>query len=186
MQEKENVLKILRETKAALEDENGINMKALSDQTVHAASIYQDPDNIIVAVLVYALSKIIERRRYRAYPGWKTFMKNYVICIDKSIAALEEGNEGKFRKEIKHIRKHINALSGDFRKHIQDVFIKAQVNKASRMYEHGISMQRTADLLGISTWELAEYAGTTGVADIKVSITLPEAERMKIAKDIFS
>ena len=67
--------------------------------------------------------------------------------------------------------------------HIKEVFEKARINKASRLYEHGISAGRTADLLGISTWELMDYSGTTGLAD--KGITKDVKERIKIARELF-
>ena len=64
MQEKENILRIFKETKEAIEQEDNIKLKELSDQTIHTASMSQDPDNIAVAVIIYSLSKIIEREEY--------------------------------------------------------------------------------------------------------------------------
>ena len=83
------------------------------------------------------------------------------------------------------IRKAIGNLSGRFKKYIQDVFKKAEINKASRIYEHGISMEATAKLLGISMWELAEYTGNTGIGDVDLGITMPEKQRIKIAMEMF-
>lgn len=185
MQEKENILDILKKTEIALKEDNPIVIRELSNKTIHTASIYQDPDNIVVAVLVYSLSKIIERRNYREYPDWSNFIKIVLLCISRLISAVEKEDEKSFRSEIKHIRKQVNKLSGNFKKQIQDVFRRAEVNKASRVYEHGISMQRTSELLGVSIWELADYAGKTGISDVKLNITLPESERIKNTLQIF-
>ncbi len=185
MHEKENILDILKKAKEALAEENSFLMKDLSDRTVHSASIYQDPDNIAIAVLIYSLSKIIERRKYRTYKDWKKFIAHNSKVIKKLIAALEQDNEILFKEEIQHLRRHIDTLSEDFRQQIQSVFRRAEVNKASKIYEHGISMQRTANLLGITVWELAEYAGGTGMNGGKLSITLPEVERIKKAWEMF-
>ncbi|MEM2462826.1 MAG: hypothetical protein QXD71_01515, partial [Candidatus Pacearchaeota archaeon] len=62
---------------------------------------------------------------------------------------------------------------------------KAAINKASRIYEHGISRAETARLLGITQWELAEYVGLTGIADTDLSITLPIEKRIKLAESLF-
>ena len=59
------------------------------------------------------------------------------------------------------------------------------INKASRIYEHGISMQRTAELLGISEWELSEYAGRTGISDVNLSITMDIKTRIEKAMELF-
>ena len=65
MQEKENVIDILEKTKSAVEREDILLLKDLSNRTIHTASIYADSDNIAVAVAVYSLSKILERKKYR-------------------------------------------------------------------------------------------------------------------------
>ena len=75
MQEKEHVIKILEQAKQAIKKQDVIKLKDLSNKTIHSASIYQDPDNIAVAIILYSLSKIIERKTYRDYPGWKKFEK---------------------------------------------------------------------------------------------------------------
>ena len=72
------------------------------------------------------------------------------------------------------------------KKNIQDVFRKASVNKASRIYEHGISMGKTAKLLGITMWELADYAGKTGISDVSESKTLDVKSRIKLAMEMFT
>ena len=181
MQEKENVIDILERTKEAVKKEDVILLKELSNKTIHSASIYGDPDNIAVAVAVYALSKIIERKKYKEYGGWNLFFKNYINCLDKALAALKSDSIESFRQEIEHINREISRLSGNFKRHIQDVFRKAMINKASRIYEHGVSMGQTAKLLGITPWELAEYAGGTGIPDVNLSITLDVKKRIKNA-----
>ena len=62
MKERDNILRILIETRRAIENDDPATIKELSNQTIHTASTSQDPDNIAVAVIVYSISKIIERK----------------------------------------------------------------------------------------------------------------------------
>jgi len=185
MQEPKHILKILKETKEAVKEQDTVKLKKLSNQTIHSASIHQDIDSIMVAVIIYSLGKFLERTNYRDYPAWNPFFKSFLKHIDDAILALKEGKEDKFRKELKKIRASVSKISGHFKKHVQDVFKKASINKASRIYEHGISMEKTAKLLGISIWELAEYAGQTGISDVNLNITMPEKERIKLTLNFF-
>ena len=185
MQEKENIIFILEETIKALKKEDVLRLRDLSNRTIHSSSIYGDPDNIAIAVIIYALSKITERQDYKLYPGWKEFMKNNYSCLDSSLLALKRDNIEAFRDSLACLRKGITKISGKLRGYIQDVFRRAEINKASRMYEHGISMQQTANLLGVSLWELAEYAGKTGIGDVNLGITMPIKQRIKIAEEVF-
>ena len=185
VEEPKHVLNVLQETKEAVAKEDTLKLKELSNQTIHSASIKQDVDSIMLAVIIYSLSKFLERINYKQYPGWNKFFNSFIRHIDFSINALEQDNEERFRKELKGMRRHISSLTGDFKRNIQDVFRKASINKASRIYEHGISMETTSRLLGISIWELAEYAGQTGIGDVNLSVTMPEKKRIKLAEDIF-
>ncbi len=182
VKDKINILWILKETKEAVKKKDIIKLKDLSNHTIHTASIEQDSDSISIAVIIYALSKIIERQKYR---GWDKFYQNFMVYINEAISFLRKNKIKEFREEIKRIREEMDNLSGDLKKQIQDVFRKAQINKASRVYEHGISMEQTAKLLGITLWELAEYAGQTGISDVNLTITMPIKKRIKLAEDIF-
>jgi hypothetical protein len=62
MQERENVIYILGKTREAIKYENIALIRELSNRTIHSASIYSDTDNIAVAVIVYVISKILERK----------------------------------------------------------------------------------------------------------------------------
>jgi hypothetical protein len=185
MEEKEHVLDVLRCTKKALKTKNYVKIKILSGEMVHNSSIHQDPDVISVAVIVYSLSKLIEREHYKEYANWQDFYRNYLKGIDILIKCLEKNNIEEFRKEINYVTKLIESLTGNLKPYIADVFRKARINKASGIYEHGISMENTAKILGISIWELAEYAGQTKISDINLSVTMPIVDRLKIAEEIF-
>ena len=185
MKEVDNILKIFQGTKEAIKNEDAIRLKELSDQTIHTASITQDSDNIAVAVMIYSLSKIIERKHYQKYSGWDNFYKSIMVAIDKSITSLKNNDEKNFKVNLGLVRQSINKLSGKLNRYIKDVFRKASINKASRIYEHGISMEKTAKLLGITVWELANYAGQTGISDVPLNRTLDVKSRIKLAMEMF-
>ena len=185
MQEADNVLRILKETRSALEKNDTFNLRSLSNQTINTASLTQDPDNIAVAVIVYSLSKIMERLDYRQLPGWKKFYKNTLLYLDKSIQDIENKDYAKFREDFRSIRGSVENLSGKLIKYVKEVLRNAEINKASRIYEHGISMEQTARLLGISQYELAEHAGKTGIPDVPENRTRDTKSRIKLAMEMF-
>jgi hypothetical protein len=185
MQEADNVLRILRETLVALEKNDSFELRDLSNQTINTSALTQDSDNIAVAVLVYSLSKIIERQDYKQLPGWSSFYKKTILYLNKSIVDIEGKKYEKFREDFKAIRGSIDNLSGKLKKYIKEVLRTAEISKASRLYEHGISMEQTANLLGISLYELADYAGKTGISDVPEGRTMNTKERIKIAMEMF-
>ena len=186
MQEKENVMRILQEAKDAIKNNDSFKLKELSDQTIHTASISQDPDNIAAAVAIYSLSKIVERRKYQEFSGWNVFYKSILSAFDDSLNAIKKKDDKKLRESLSLIQKTISKLSGTLKIYIQDVFRKAKINKASKIYEHGISMEKTAHLLGVSLYELASYAGQKPETyEVPLTKTLDVKSRIKLAEDMF-
>jgi len=146
--------------------------------------LFQDPE--ILSSFYYSLSKILEREDYRSLPGWDKFYKEYMTCIDHVIIALKKKDDAQARKCLTQIRKEIGKISGRLKENIAEVFRRASINKASRIYEHGISMERTAKLLGITMYELADYAGgNKGITDVPESKTVGEKERIKLVMEMF-
>ncbi len=186
MEERENILRIFQETKEAVLKGDSVKIKSLSDQTTNTASLTHDPDNILIAVVLYSLSKIIERGDYKQLSGWNKFYNSYIGFIDKTIEDLKEKNDDAFREKIKNIIKLIDTLSGKLKVNIQEVFRKAKINKASRIYEHGISMEKTAKLLGVTLFELASYSGEKKTTEIPESTTINVKSRIKLIEEMFS
>lgn len=186
MEEVGHVINVLEQTKEAIESEDVLKLKELSNLTLHAASTAQDTGSVTIAVIVYALSKIIQRREIFKIKNWKVFTKKIDGTIDLAIKALKEDKIDKYEKYMEHLRKTITSTNLNIRHLIQDVLRKASINKASRIYEHGISLGHTAQILGITEWELSEYAGQTRIPDVKFNVTISAEKRAKMAMEFFS
>lgn len=185
MQEKEHVIEILIGAKKAIREEDIGEIKSLSNQTIHSASIYQDPDNIALAVILYTISKLIEREKYHTLTGWKEFEKNYEKCLERAIISLKKDQLELYREQIDCIRDFVRKLSGNLKKYVEEVLRKAQINKASKIYEHGISLEATAKILGLTLWELNQYVGQAGIGDVNLAYTLDIRKRIKNAEEMF-
>jgi len=186
MIEAPHVLDVLKQVKTAIETNSTSKLKFLSDQTIHSASTKQDQDNISLAVTIYSLGKIFERQDYRSLQGWDNFNNLLKNSLDNSIKYLEKNDVENYKKNFVLIGKAINKISGKLKIYINQVFEKAKVNKASRMHEHGISLGKTANLLGVSLYDLASYTGRTGISDMSINKTIDVKTRIKFAEDIFN
>jgi hypothetical protein len=184
MQERENVLKLFKETKEAVSRGDSAKIKLLSDQTTNTASLTHDPDNIAAAVVIYSLGKIIERKNYQSISGWNKFYKIYLSEVENIISSLEREDYKSYRVSVENIQHAMNEVSSQLKLYVEDIFRKARINKASRIYDHGISMESTAKLLGVSLYELAEYSGQkdTGFVETK---EVDVKDRVRVAMEMF-
>jgi len=154
---KKDILNVLRQGIEIVKKKEVYKLRVLSDHVIHNASIFQDKDSITIAVTVYALSKI-----YKNHNG---IDKLILPHLTNALKYLEQGNVDKYETEIKHIMKDITAKGGKTKFYVEEVLERAQIKKASRMFEHGISMGQVSDALGISLWDLMDYVGKTRIVD---------------------
>ena len=186
MQEKENILQILEGAKNSIEKGDTGTIKSLSNQTTNTAALTHDPDNIAIAVIVYSISKLLERENYKKLPGWNEFYNTIFKCFDDAINSIKKNDEIKIKESLHSLRNSLIKVSGNLKKHISDIFRKASINKASRIYEHGMSMEKTAKLLGITMFELASYAGQKEqVTETPVIPGVDVKSRIKLAMELF-
>jgi len=186
MIEEANLKRILIEARKQFEKRNPFELKKLSNETLHTSTATGDADNILVAVILYSLGKIFEREDYKKLKGWKSFETLVESALKKSVEDLDLRNDEKFRRDIVQIREAINKISGKLKKYIEEIFKKSAINKASRIYEHGISLGKTAELLGVPIYDLANYAGQTGISDVPLNSTIDVKRRVKILEELFN
>ena len=183
MTEVKHLIRLLERTKKALVRDRALELKEISNQTVHTATTKQDSSSIILAVIIYTLSKLIERRDHLQTKNWATFQKKFQATIDLAIRSLKKGQFDKYTKDVENLRHTLSSISPNMKQYIQEVMRKASINKASKLYEHGLSMEQTAKLLGVTQWELAEY---TGQKDIPSPEHISIKQRAKMAVEFFS
>jgi len=181
MEEARHIAEVLEGVKQALNEQDSIKLKDLSNQTLHCASVQQDNGSIMIAVLVYSLSKILERKENMHIKNWNEFIKKFNSFLSLAITAALEQNEKAFEEHLERARKCLTSLSINLKPYIQDVMRKASINKASRIYEHGISLGKTASLLGITEWELSDYVGQSKAPDAQFAQSLDVRKRAQMA-----
>lgn len=178
MQEKikEDIISVLEAGVEALKKKDSSMLRELSNHTIHNASIFQDRDSIKIAVVTYALSKIIDR------------MANIEPDVSQALQdarkSLEDNNISGYEGCIKHLIEIISNVDKKLNMYIQKVINEAEIKKGSRMYEHGISLAQTAELLGISQWELMKYLGQTKIAD-KFDDEIDVKDRLEHTRKLF-
>jgi len=177
---REDILKCLSRLKEIFlipEEKDIPEIKELSDHTIHNSSIFQDEDSISVAILIYSLSKILERN-----PGIQ--YKPFLDKLTQALEYLESKDTEGYRHSIKGLFKIIHALDSKVKMYIEELITQSQVRKAGKIYAHGISVGRASEILGISQWELLSYIGKTTYSELPEEI-VNVRERLKLARRLF-
>ena len=184
-EEVEHQINVLRGAKGALLEKNSLILTELSDQTLHCATKYQNSGSMTMAVVLYSLSKIIERKSYQKIKGWDSLVKKINSLFDLTIKSLEDDNQEAYEDYLVRVRKTLESNAGNLKPIIQDILRKASINKAAKIYEHGISLERTAKMLGITQWELTDYTAQKNYNYPVFNSKLKTKERALMALEFF-
>ncbi len=182
---KDDILSALAEAYKAFAKFDIAKLSRISNYTIHNAGVFQDPDSIKFALLTYSLAKVSEREKERGYPKWKQFVEDILTLLKEARRQLGKGDERLYSLTLKKMFMIIGKLDRKLTTYATEVIEQAKIKKGSKVYEHGISAGRAAELMRISEWELQSYVGGAGVP-IKAKMTVSPAERLKTLKRIFS
>jgi len=182
---REDILAILDDALDAIKDNDIQKLRDISDHTIHDSSIYQDKYSISIAVVMYSLSKIFQKNMYKQFKGWKRFYESCMKNLNESKSALLKNDIDSYDKELKDLYKDISGLEHKLGIYITEVLNQAQIKKSGKVYEHGLSVGRAAELLGVSKWELMRYLGQTKIIDSQPLATKSVKERLKFTKKLF-
>jgi len=173
-----SVLSELIEILRVKEEKDVIAVRELSNHTIHNASVFQDEDSVSIAILSYSLSKIIERKQ-----GELNY-NNIVTLLKAAVGYLTKDNIDSYRDTIKKMFKFISTIDAKLKLYIEEVINQAQIKKGGKLYAHGISIARAAEILGISQWELMNYIGKTRIVD-RFEEEFKVKNRLSFARGLF-
>ncbi|MBN2368766.1 hypothetical protein JXC34_07120 [Candidatus Woesearchaeota archaeon] len=173
---KKDILNVLHQAIEIVKNRQLYKLRELSDHVIHNASIFQDKESVTIAVTIYSLSKI--------YQSSNNIDKFVLPHLMNAVAALEKGILNKYESEIKHLITDISKKDKKTNLYVQQVLERAQIKKASKMFEHGISMGQVADTLGISLWDLMDYVGKTKIVD-RFDYKTDVSEKLEFTRGLF-
>jgi hypothetical protein len=173
------ILNRLVEILKTREEKDIIELNRLSNHTIHNASVFQDEISVSLAVLIYSLSKIIQRNPLNL---------NYNKILKLSMAArkqLKENHESEYNMTIKRLFSEISDIDSKLRLYVQEVINQAQIKKGSKLCEHGLTCAKASSILGISQWELMNYIGKTKLNEYILEV-IDVRSRLNFARGLFT
>ena len=174
---RKDILRILTKIKDKLDNKDTVGLSELSNEINHNSSIFQDEDSIKLAVIVYSLSKIIERR------GGK-INSIFLKLFNKAKIYLKNHDYENYRKTMDEISNRINDMDNKIGQYLIHVLNQAGIKKGTKLLSNGISLPRVAEIMNISQWELMNYVGKTNISD-KFGKDTKVTKRIEFTRSLF-
>ncbi len=183
---RKDILQALRKAQPALKSGNINKIKVVSNMTLHNAGLSQDQDSVAISVIIYTLSKIYNRPRLHQHPGFLKFKENVLKELREAQSLLHSNDVKGYHRKVKRVFQIISAFEKKFGMYMREAILQSKIKRGGRIVEHGISVGRAAQLLGISRWELMSYIGGTKLGDIRHEDGHSVSDRLEATRRIFS
>ena len=129
-------------------------LKALSNHAIEDVAVQKDLDLISMTVLLYSIYKVVQSLQENEYQA-------LVQQLRLESQELHNGNLGKYNPAMVQLYKIVKKGNASVREHLQDVMQAARIKKGTALLEHGLSIGQAAGLMGLSNWDLQQYAAKT-------------------------
>ena len=176
-EERKEMVKLLIEAINIIKKNDSLKLGDLSNHIIHTASIFQNREIVMLAVIIHALSKILERMMY--------LDEDVAKMLNESKEFLEKDDVQSYNRKMKKLLDHISKQDKRLGRYMQKVINEARIKKGANIYEHGVSLGQAADILGLTHWELMHYVGKTKIHD-KEKEKMQLKERLAHARSLFN
>ncbi|MDN5367081.1 MAG: hypothetical protein PWQ11_492 [Candidatus Diapherotrites archaeon] len=149
---------MIREIRKAFEEEDDEFLRNLAVEMAKNAAVDQDKQKARLAVIAYALSKILAKPHFKQSPNWPRY-RNAIIS---ALRDAEMGRETNVIERVERTIRRIDEEDGHFVKNIMD---KARSKMAAIAYSVGISTSIAAHLFDADKNDLLDYIGKMKVHD---------------------
>jgi hypothetical protein len=169
----DRVIEILRKTELG----DGEELKQLSDHSIEDVAIHKDLDLISVTVLIYSIYKVLSCMK-------EEDKKDLIVELENAKNNLNQRNLGRYNRNMKSLFTIVRGCNAKVKVHLQDVMQAARIKKGAVLLRKGLSIGQAAGLMGLSNWDLQEYASKTVAAE-PFNVSAPAKKRLQFALKLF-
>jgi hypothetical protein len=110
--------------------------------------------------------------------------KDLIAELEFARNHLQQGNFARYNKSVKSLFKIVRSANASVKTHLQDVMDAARIKKGAVLLQKGLSLGQAAGLMGLSNWDLQQYAGRTKVMDSHY-VSVSAKKRLELALKLF-
>jgi hypothetical protein len=133
-------------------------LRKVSDHAIDDVALHKDFDVVSITVLIYSIYKVLPNLRKHGDD-----ITRLIRLLQTARDALKSHSFGKYNAQIRSAFKIVRECSADVKEHLQDVMQAARVKKGTSLLQKGLSIGQAAGLMGLSNWDLQEYAAKTTI-----------------------
>jgi len=152
-------------------------LKELSEKSIEFVAMHKDLDLVSITVMIYSLYKIVNNIPDKD-------RQDLLVEVKNAQKFIQQSNLHRYNKSIRTLFEIIKRTNNQIKEHFNDVMVAARIKKSASLLSKGLSIGQAAGLMGLSNWDLQQYAGhSTTYEEHKEK--LPAVKRLRTALKLF-
>lgn len=168
---------LINDSIKALDAKDPMQFRNISADALTEAAVEGHREVILIALVDYALSKILSKIRYREL-GDK-FFSDIKEKFESAKGASKE-DIIRYLEEVENLVVKMDSVEGNYSDNVME---KAKIKKASALYEKGMSLRQASQMTGADPVRVLDYIGGSKIHELEGFGT--NAERLRVARGVF-
>jgi ElaB/YqjD/DUF883 family membrane-anchored ribosome-binding protein len=160
-----SLIERVRAIKKAFQNQNANALRGISNQAIREAALQNDSLRAELAVISYALHKLLSKEHVRSDKKWEKIQKSVLKKLEEAIQNLNNKKMGEFEKSLSGIASQIKQTDESLGNYSQNLMEKSRVKQASSLYALGLSLGQATALTNADKKSLFNYIGYTKMSD---------------------
>lgn len=159
----EGVDRRISDFRKCFSDSNYMKIRDMSDEILREAVLAEDGQLTDLSLICYAVFKISSKSTIRRSENWEPFKKEMLGMMRR--AEEKPNTKEELGALLQDIIGMVSKFYDDYGLYVENVVHKARLKQGLRAYAMGLSLGRSADMVGVSKGELFKYVGATKVGE---------------------
>jgi hypothetical protein len=156
-----SITPLLERLSGAFSAANPAALRELANAAIGTAALENDPLKAEIAVLTYALEKLLGKPHFQKERQWAAVMSGIARALSDAVGSAGRDDTEKVKKALAQIASRVSQIDAEYGHYLEDLVDKARVKQASTAYAFGLSLSQACILTGANKQELFSYIGYT-------------------------
>ena len=136
-------------------------LRETANKAISQAALENDSLKASLAVVAYALGKILEKEHFQKETSWPRIQSSIRSELINAVMLAKKQDFNKLKIALLSITNRISKIDYRFGNYWQNLIEKSRVKQASSAYALGVSLSQATQLTGCDKEELFNYIGFT-------------------------
>ena len=168
--------RLIQKSEHAFRNRDALALRRISGQAITEAVVEQHREVILLALVDYALSKLLSKTHYQE------ISTEFFEKIDTLFKLAAQGDKKTILKSLEKIEDEVMKFDEKHGHYQDNIMQKSRIRKAAKLYDKGLSLTQASELTGAPSAEVLDYASESKTVEFHKGAKVDK--KLKTAREV--